>query len=372
MPTPATVVHVDSESGFSGGQVQVFLLMEGLRERHGVRSILYGVPGGRPFEEATSRGFEARTFPMRNDLDLPAVLRASSLLRADRPDLVHLHTGRANWLGGWAAKRVGIPAVTTRRMDRKLRRGLATKLTYDKLVRHAAAISPAVERRLHAAGVPPSLTSVIWSSVDAHALQPERPRATVRAELGLADDELLIFAAARLTRRKGFDLALAALDELPEDPTRPPWRFLLAGDGEALTELGQQATALALDKRVRFLGQRDDLPDLLGAADLFLMPSRQEGLGVGALEAMASGTAVLATSVGGLGEAVVHDKSGWLVAPEDVGALARALQQLLTDASLRTRLAAGGQQRVADTFSPDTMVDAYAELYARVLAWPAG
>jgi len=367
LPAVRTVVHVDPERGFSGGESQVFLLMEGLRARHGVRSILYGQPGSRPVEEAIKRGFVARAFPMRNDADVGAILRATKHLRADKPDLVHLHTGRANWLGGWAARRAGIPALSTRRMDRTLKIGWSTRTIYSKLVRRVVAISPAVERVLHDAGVPSAMTSVIWSSVDVNALRPSRSRATIRAELGLADGELLLLGVAQLTHRKGYDLALDALAALPTEGL-PPWRLLLAGDGPALAELSQQATQLALDARVRFLGARDDVPDLHAAADVFLMPSRSEGLGIAALEAMAAGTPVLAAAVGGLAEAVVHEETGLLVPPDDAAALGDALQRLLAEGPLRARLAAAGPRRIAETFSAETMVDAYVALYDEILA----
>ncbi|GJM23026.1 MAG: glycosyl transferase [Planctomycetota bacterium] len=366
MPVVRTVVHVDPERGFSGGESQVFLLMEGLRARHGLRSILYGQPGSRPVEEAIKRGFVARAFPMRNDADVMAIVRGTNHLRADKPDLVHLHTGRANWLGGWAARRAGIPALSTRRMDRTLKVGWATRTTYSKLVRRVVAISPAVQRVLHEAGVPPAMTSVIWSSVDVNALRPVRSRDKIRAELGIPDGELLLLGVAQLTHRKGYDLLLDALAALPSHEL-PPWRLLLAGEGPALAELSQQATRLALDERVRFLGARDDVPDLHAAADVFLMPSRSEGLGIASLEAMAAGTPVLAAQVGGLAEAVVHEETGLLVPPEDVPALSAALQRLLRDDDLRARLAAAGPRRIAETFSAETMVDSYVALYDDIL-----
>lgn len=364
--SPLTIAHVDTEQLFSGGQVQVFLLMEGLRER-GIGSILCCQPGSVEERRAKDAGFAVETVRMPNDLALLAVPALASAFRRQRASLVHLHTGRANWLGGWAARLARLPAITTRRMDRPLRRGWLTRLTYERLTRRAAAISPAVAGVLTAAGMPPARIVTIPSAVDLAALAPQRPRAEVRAELGVHADAVLLLGLARLTRRKGFDVLLDALGA-PALRDDARWTLVLAGDGEELPALRRAAADLGLAQRVRFPGRREDVADLLAAADLVVMPSRGEGLGVAALEAMAAGRPVLASRVGGLADAVAHDVTGLLVPPDDPAALGAALRRLLDDATLRARLAAAGPPRVEQHFSPHTMVDAYERLYRDVLA----
>ncbi|MBI5363691.1 MAG: glycosyltransferase, partial [Planctomycetes bacterium] len=140
-----------------------------------------------------------------------------------------------------------------------------------------------------------------------------------------------------------------------------------AGDGSARAKLEEQARVLELEARVRFLGRRDDAPDLLGACDVFVLPARKEGLGVSALEAMAAGRAVVASKVGGLAEAVLDEECGLLVPPDDVKALADALERVLRDDALRRHLAAGGPRRVAQGFLASQMVDAYEKRYRSVL-----
>jgi glycosyltransferase involved in cell wall biosynthesis len=119
---------------------------------------------------------------------------------------------------------------------------------------------------------------------------------------------------------------------------------------------------------VRFLGVRDDIGDLLAAADVVVLPSRREGLGNAALEAMGAGRAVVASAVGGLGEAVVDGRTGLLVPAEDAPALAAALERVVRDPDLRNRLAAEGPRRIAEGFLPEQMVSAYERLYQDVLA----
>ena len=359
------IVHVDTETGFSGGEVQVFLLLEGLRAL-GHESLLVCQPGSGCEREARKRGFDTRALRMRNGLDLSAVLRLWRVFARSRAQLAHLHTGRATWLGGLAAWLAGLPAITTRRMDRRVRPGWRTRLIYTVLVQRAAAISPAIAERLAEGGVPRGRTVTIPSSVDPDSVAPRAGRAATRRAHGLADDVPLLLTLAALFRRKGIDVLLHALSKL--ETREPAPRLWIGGEGPERAALEQLARSLGLGDRVVFLGRRDDPGDLLAACDVFVMPSRQEGLGVAALEALAASRPVVASRVGGLADVIVHERTGLLVPPEDATALARALGRLLDDAPLREKLGTEGPRRIAEGWLPQQMVAGYASLYARVLA----
>jgi len=369
-PRNLAIAHVDAETGFSGGEVQVFLLMEGLRRR-GHRNVLIAPPGSRSAQEAERRGLEARAVPMRGDLDLFAVPRLRRELVAARVDLVHLHTSRATWLGGLAARWAGLSAITTRRQDRAVRRSARTRLVYGRLVRRAVAISPAVARRLEEGGVARGVLVTIPSAVDPGALVPARDRAELRAELGLEARDFVVLTLAALVPRKGVDVLIRALARLPESaPEREGAArvvLLVAGDGAERERLEALARELGLERRVRFLGAREDKAELLAASDAFALASRSEGLGVAALEAMALGRPVVASRVGGLEEAVVDGHTGLLVAPDDVAGFAAALGRLRDDPELRARLGAAGPRRVREGFAAEQMVAAYERLYRQVL-----
>lgn len=357
------IAHVSGETAFSGGEVQVFLLMEGLRAR-GHANLLVCPPGSRAAAHAQARGFEVACVAMRNDFSLGAARAIARIFAERRPDLVHCHTGRANWLGGLAAKRVGIPAVSTRRMDRRVKPGLRTRWLYGSLMRRVAAISPAVEMRLREAGVPAERIRTIWSAIDPATLVPTAPREVLRERFGASPGMRCLLVAANLVHRKGVDVLLEALASERRDDTLA-W---IAGDGPERASLEAMASRLALADRVRFLGRRDDVPDLLEACDVFVLPSRQEGLGVAALEAMARGRPVVASAVGGLAEAVVSGETGLLVPPDDAPALAAALARVVGDAGFAARLGAAGARRVEEHFLADSMVAAYQILYRETLA----
>jgi glycosyltransferase involved in cell wall biosynthesis len=337
--------------------------MEGLRAR-GHEGWLACVPGGRPEAVARERGFDVVPVPMRSSLDLRAVLRLRAAIRRLGIELVHLHTGRANWLGGLAARAAGRPAVTTRRMDRRVARSWRTRVLYGSLVRRAAAISPAVRERLLAGGVPAERVRLIWSTVDPARVAARREREAVRAELGAPPEARVVLAVGALVERKGFAVLLDAFARLA-DREALLW---IAGDGAGRGDLERAIADLGLGERARLLGRRESIGELRAAADVFAMPSRAEGLGVAALEAMAAGRPVVASSVGGLADVVLDGETGALVPVGDVAALGAALDALLADAERRARQGRAGAARARGQFGPEGMVDAYEELYREVLA----
>jgi glycosyltransferase involved in cell wall biosynthesis len=251
-------------------------------------------------------------------------------------------------------------------MDREVTRGSRTRFLYSRIALRAVAISSAVRERLRQGGVPEQRIRVIPSAVDPAALRPGRSRDEMRQAQGATRDSICVLALAALVPRKGIDVLLEA-------SARPalraaPLRLWIAGDGPERAALEARAEALGVASRVSFLGRRDDKADLLAGCDLLALPSRAEGLGVAALEAMACGRAVLASRVGGLAEAVVHERTGLLVPPGDVDALAAALTRLVGDAALRARLGAAGPGRIAECYSAEAMCESYARLYRELLA----
>ena len=359
--TRRPVVHVNTEHGYSGGEVQVFLLMEGLRDL-GVEQVLVAPAGSESAKRGRAAGFCVCELGLGHQLDVVGVARLAMRLRGAA--LVHLHTGRAAWLGSLAARLVGCPVVITRRMDRTVRPGLRTWLAYRKTARVVIAISGPVAQLLQRAGVPKERVTVIPDALDPARLVSTVTRADTRAKLGAGDDAFVVLALAQLTRRKGVDVLLRALAESKTSGLR----CMIAGDGPERKALEQLARDLGLGDRALFLGRRGDAGDLLAACDLFCLPSRAEGMGVAALEALGAGRAVVASRVGGLGELIVDGRSGLLVEPEDVSGLAAAIMRVREDDELRARLEAAGPRRVDEGFRAEQYVDRHVALYRDVLA----
>jgi glycosyltransferase involved in cell wall biosynthesis len=361
---PLTIAHITGELGFSGGEVQLLSLASGLAKR-GHRNLILCPRASRVAEVARDTGLETRAVWLRSEWSPRNVWGVRAQLRKPRPDLVFLHTGRANWIGGLAVSGLGLPAISIRRMDRPVKRNLRTRWVYHSVVRRVVAISAAVRHCLLDAGVSKQKIRVIHSAVDAGSQIPQRERSEVRAQLGIPDGTVCLLAIAALVPRKGLSVLIDTAAELRGRGVSVSVR--IAGDGPERAALERQVARLGLEDGVGFLGRREDVPDLIGACDVVVVPSHREGLGVAALEAMAGERPVVAASVGGLPEAVVDGWTGVLVPAGDCSALANAIAALCADPLLRERMGRAGRQRAVAEFSVERMVDAYEELCFEVV-----
>ncbi len=344
--------------------MQLFLLLEGLRAG-GWTNFLVAQPQGRVVAEAIDRGFDATPLRMRNHLDLVAALRLVHRFRSLRVDLVHLHSSRAAWLGGLAAAVAGRPALAAWRLDRPIQPGPRTGMLLGRLLDRNVAVSPAVAARLREGGAPADRTRVIWDAVDPSRIRAARDRDAVRAALGVASDDPVVLCIARLVKAKGVDVLIEAVARLAG--LHPSLVLCIAGSGPERAALDGRSRRLGVGDRVRFLGERSDVGDLLAACDLFTHPSRSEGLGVAVLEAMCAGRAVVASAVGGLRDLIEDGRCGVLVPPGDSEALAAAIGELLADPARRERLASAACERVGERHSPGPMIQAYERLYRSLL-----
>lgn len=190
-------------------------------------------------------------------------------------------------------------------------------------------------------------------------------RKALRAEMGVPNGAVLLLTVGRLTVQKGHTVLLDAVAQLKTGEPQAICAF--AGDGPLRTELEQKAQQLGIGQQVRFLGVREDINELLLAADVFVQPSLWEGLSLALLEALLAGLPVLATRVEGVVDVVEDGDSALLVPPKDVAALAAAIQRLLKDGNLRERLGATGKQRAKARYSVEHMGKAYEDLLHRLI-----
>jgi glycosyltransferase involved in cell wall biosynthesis len=207
-------------------------------------------------------------------------------------------------------------------------------------------------------GVPPGSLKVIYNGVDTAKFA-----GAARRERREHRDEILIGSIGRLAAVKNYQLLLHAVARLPQDQH---WRLVLIGDGPERQNLQRTISELGIGARVSLLGHRDDIAELLGDLDIFVLPSVSEGMSNTLLEAMAAGVAVIASDAGGNREIIESGRSGLLFASGDLPAATQAIQRLASDAQLRARLAQAGKQRATTTFGLGPMLRAYEDLYRSV------
>ena len=302
-----------------------------------------------------------------------SVGRLFSLLVKERPAAVHCFLPLANVFGLLAARAARIRCVLTSR--RSLNRYQAKYPWLSRLERrlhrHATAVvanSYAAARELVAEErAPPDQVLVIHNGVALDKFDAPIDPSQMRAQLGIPADALIIVIVANLIPYKGHLDLLAALARIKRDLV-DDWRLLVVGrDDGAGPSIHRAAVDRGLIDNLMLLGVRTDVPALLGAADIAVLASQEEGFPNAILEYMAAGLPIVATDVGGTSEAIGGDDVGWLVPPGDAAAMAQALLNLATDAPLRRRMSAAGYARVHAQFSIGSCADAYAELYRRML-----
>lgn len=358
-----SVLHVDHERGWAGGQTQVLGLICRLRER-GHRVSLAAHPLGGLAGRAREAGIPIHALAIRHHFDPLAGARLRRLLRTNRCDIVHFHTSRAHSLALWLPRQ-GPKRVVTRRMDYRLRGGWPVRWLYNSAVDRVIAISQGVKRALVESGVSESRICVIPSGVDSKRFTgPASDRAFARRKLGLAEGELLLLVPAVLELRKGHRFLLRALCRMRD--RLQAVRVICCGSGSLRSELEAMTERLGLGDRVRFIGFASDVTELLAACDAVVLPSLHEGMGVVLLEAMACGRAVVASAVGGVPEVLGEGAAGILVPPADEEALAGALLRLIADGSLRERLGKAGRERAHAHFSLDAMALATEACYGEL------
>jgi len=301
--------------------------------------------------------------------DLRAYRMLCSILQDGRYDIVHTHTSKAGYLGRLAAAKVGVPIVVHTPHGHiffgYFNRALTT--FYTMLERSAARKSDrlialtqrGIEEHL-AQGVGTRKQWVsIFSGIDLAPYKDAIARRNLtRSNLGLDESAFVIGAVGRLEPVKGFAYFVHAARAIGE--AVPNTHFILAGDGALRREL--EAEARPLGNRFQFLGMRKDVPDLMSAMDVCVVPSLNEGMGRVIIEAGAAGTPVVASEVGGVPEVVKNEVTGLLVRPKDEIALAAAIRRLIDDAPLRARLSASAREH-ARAYSLDQMVGQIESLY---------
>ena len=353
------ILHIDPERSWGGGEAQVFGLLTYLAAK-GHRNELLTHPSGPLFARCQDLNVTTVPLKVRNDFDLRCVPRLRRLLKQENYDIVHLHTKRAHALSLWLPHSGKRPRwVVTRRMDYPESKSWYTSYLYNQRVDGVIAISRVIRDLLVRAGVESTKIRLIYSGIDPlrYERQPD--------PLSVGDNSTVIGCLARLEERKGHRFLLQAAAILKTRGLKLKYR--IGGEGPCRDELEQLTDRLGLRDEVRFLGFVADTAEFLSTIDLFVMPSLFEGLGVAALEAMAAGKPVIATSTGGLTESVLDGVTGFLVPARDPAALTEAIAKLVRTPSLAGEMGRQGRERVMQHFTLAQMAQRNESFYYELL-----
>jgi len=364
-------------SSRGGGAVHVRDLAVGLDRARFVVQVAMPEDGG----SVAAQDFAAARIPFHSvdiagGFSWPALLAIRAL--GQRADILHVHGARAGLFGRLAALLLGQrrPRVVYTIHGFAAPHYPAPRRQVLLLVEHALAgvtdtwigVSHAEKDSLLAAKVAGTeRIKVIHNGVDLTRFAMARARrAVARKALNLDRGAFVVTTVCRLHRPRDFRTLLAAFQRVRE--AVPYRRLLIVGDGPLWGRVEEIVSSLALQDDVQLLGLRRDVPDILAASDVFVLASQGwEGLPLTVLEAMASALPVVASDVGGTGEAIRDGETGYLFASGDVAALARHLIALAASADLAREMGQRGLQRARDSFAVERMIRQTAQVYERLM-----
>lgn len=365
------VIHFIDGQAMGGTERVVLQLIEGLDRRVWRPVLFYHQSAGLAPVLARARQLHVETRPvprMETVKDIARLPEWIRTIRDERPAVLHAHL---LWplsckYGLLASTLAGVPAVvatahlfmdvSSKPVVRIQPRAIAV------IVDRYLAVSQCVARQLRQSfRIPSRKIEVVRNGIDLARFRAS-PNAGVRASLTGGDDRPVVLTVARLEAQKGLHDLIDAAQRVPGA------LFVIAGDGPDRPRLEARARSQGIGDRVRFLGYRDDIPELLASSDVFVMPSLYEGLPLAVMEAMAAGTPVIATAIGGTDELVADGETGVLVPPADPPALAVALRTLLDDPDRANAMASAAQRLAHQEFGCARVVQRVGEVYEELLS----
>jgi len=366
------VFHLIHSLKTGGAEVDLLAKSRVLVQAHGY-DITIGclLKRGELAAQAEAAGIRVLGPLMRGKFDARVIPRLVRFMRDGRYNVVHTHMFASNFLGRLAAVLVRVPVVVST-VQLIADREAWWEILVDRLLQYRAetmiASSQAVRQSFIQRGIRPAKIAVIYNSVDFarfDAVDREAARRAARQAFGWDNDHFVVGTVARLERIKGIDRLVDAAKAVAE--AIPQARFLVVGDGPQREDLLSRVRRLELGERCIFTGLRSDVPQILPAFDLFVLPSLSEALGIAAIEALASGVPVVASRVGGVPEVVIHGETGLLVPPGDATQLAQAILYMAANPIEAKQWAERGQKRVRRMFDVNKLADAQARLYQHFL-----
>jgi glycosyltransferase involved in cell wall biosynthesis len=340
-------------------------------------------PEGSLMDRAREAGFRIVEVPeLRRSIhpwrDWSSYRRLVSVLKEQRPDIVHTHSSKAGIIGRYAAAKAKIPTVHTIHgaSFHRGQSGLAFNV-YRALERWAArrtdafiSVCDSLTEQYVSAGVAPAdKFTTIYSGMDVDPfLNPPRGRVEVRQQLGLKPEHVAVAKVARLFHLKGHKFLIEAARRIID--RSPNVRFVLIGDGVLRAEFDQRISELGLSDHFILTGlvPPERIPELISAADIVAHTSEWEGLARVLPQGLIAGKPVVSYDVDGAREVVIPEETGYLLPVEEIAGLADAICELAESAALRERLGMNGRERFTETFRHQTMTAQIREVYQRVLA----
>jgi glycosyltransferase involved in cell wall biosynthesis len=324
-------------------------------------------PGSGILKVAREQGIPVEEVVIRGSFDLRAIRRLRRLIRTHGIDVVHTHSGKDSWVGGFAAKWAGARLlVRSRHLSVAISKNplnFVYRMT-DGVITTGEAIR---DTMIADNGMDPDRIVSIATGVSLDRFDPDRVRGeAVRAEFGIPPDAIVVTMVAVLRSMKRHDVFLGAAAQLRKD--FPGIRFLIVGDGPGRASIEELIRSSGLTRDCILTGHRLDIPEILAATDIFVLTSdRFEGVPQSISQAMAMRRPVVASPIGSIPELIRTEQTGLLATTGDPESFAKEISRLICDPALRERLGAAARRHVLAGYTDDIMAARTVEFYRHLL-----
>jgi len=361
------ILHTEWSDGWGGQEIRIIAEMEAFRAR-GYEMQLAARANSCIIKEAIAREFQHHIIEFGFAGNPKIVLQMGQLIRNSAADIVHTHSSKDSWIGGIASNIVGIPVVRSRHLSSHIKRKFTNAWVYRKFPAAIIASGQHITSQLvDDIGCNPTQVFSVPAGADECRFQPSKEnRSAVRAELGIPEHTPVVGMVAVLRSWKGHHVLIEAVSGLIQDT--PDLHLVIVGDGPCKEQLHQLAKNLNITEQIHFVGHRPDVERYFPAFDIHILPSiKNEATSQVVPQAMLCGVANIVSNAGGLTEVIKDGVNGLVVAADDVPALRIAINQLLSDATLRERLAKYGHKDALQRFTFTGQIDATESVYKKLL-----
>ena len=353
-----SIIHTEWSDGWGGQEHRIISELSGMLAR-GHRMLLVTRPSAKIGAVAKDRGIPVTFLPFRNKADFQTVVQLMRLVKEDGYQIIHTHSSLDTWVGAIAAKLSGAYFVRTRHLNLPMKsRWYNVHGHYDRLITCGNTMKSLL---IDEYGFNRDRVVSIPTGIDFNRFVPQRHRADIRSELALSDNSFVILMAGVVRSVKRYDVALRAFAKTLEDI--PDAHLVIAGNGPLLEKMIALSEHLGIRSSVHWLGHRQDVADLMIAADAVLLTSRSEGIPQVISQALGLERPCVATSVGGVPEIILHNETGLLVAPGSEAEISSALLKIAHNREWASTLGERGGQFIRQNLNLSLMLDKTEQLY---------
>jgi len=357
-----TILHTEASKGWGGQEIRIFQESLSFTEL-GYKVLIACQEGSTLAERAKRAGLPVYIIRMEYPTALLTISKLLRIIKKEKVSIIHTHSSKDSWLAGIAGRIARVPVVRSRHLTTPVGQGYLSTFVYrhlsDIIITSGTHIKEVLMGRNK---INPEKIVSIPAGVDVKRFDINIKGEKIRTEFGLNDSYPIVGTVAILRHWKGHRYLLDAVPKVIA--ILPEAKFFIVGDGPQWNNLHQQTHTLGIEKYVIMPGFRDDIPEIIAALDIFILPSiASEATSQVIPQALAMGKPVIATDAGGLSEIIEDNVTGLLIPPKDPDAIANAIVRIARDKERAKETAMRGREKILKDYTFQRMIERTAEVY---------